>query len=152
MSSDESGGQDLSDYEVDSGDYGNSDEGAESFSGSDFEGDSEDGSVDGSDDDGFDSYDSGSEDEMPELVKVGKKGGKANVEEEKTKNLKKRKRETKQGRASDSEGEEYESDTDYGYIKPDINHIKSKEKNTYRLERKRGIGKVAEFKTEIVDH
>lgn len=126
MSSDESDAQSMSgdEYSGSEVDFSDGEAGAD-FSGSEFG--SENGDYEG---DSADSYEDGSEDEMPELVKIGKNGKAIVKEERKEVKDKKRSRSRRDGENSDSEGEEAMSDTDYGYEKPHLNHIKSKEKNT----------------------
>lgn len=130
MSSDEGDAQSMSgdEYSGSEVDFSDGEAGAD-FSGSEF------GSENGDyEDDSAGSYQDASEDEMPALIKVGKNGKVLPKEERKEVKDKKRSRSRRDGDASDSEGEEGMSDTDYGYEKPHLNHIKSKEKNTYLFE------------------
>lgn len=127
MSSDESEGQDFSDMDMDGEDASLS---GEELSGSDFDGD--DGmEIDSSDEGQMDHYGSDSDDSEDVPSSKSKKGSKSSLKDQKTKKSVEKTRRTENESDSDSVGSEPLSDTEYAYSRPNLSHIRNKERNTW---------------------
>jgi hypothetical protein len=95
----------------------------------DFSG-SEDGDMDGAGSDGEED----SEEEQYKLTKADR----AALASGKVGPMRKEKKAEEEDDFSDSEGSELTSDTDYAYSRPNLNHIRNKERNTSLLDRENG--------------